>query len=359
MRIGVNALYLIPGKVGGSEIYLRNLLPALAEIDSRNDYVVFTNRETAADLPPFPVRVQPVRAEVRPARILWEQTGLVAALRRERIDVLLNGGFTAPLLPPCPMVTVFFDLQHKRHPEYFRWFDLPAWRFLLWAAAHRSRSLIAISEQTRRDLLDVYSLPPSKVHTVPLGVDPRFFDLGPTGGGGYVLCASTLHPHKNLERLIRVFARVRASHPSLKLVLTGVKGFHTEPIFQVIARENLNGAVEVKGWIPREELYGLFQKAEAFVYPSTFEGFGMPVTEALAAGLPTACSNIEPLNSIAAGAALTFPPDDDDAILAALQRLLTDHELRTRLAQAGPARARSFSWPQAARRVLAILEQAT
>src|SRR5580704_16100880 len=121
LRIGVNALYLIPGGVGGTEIYLRNLLKALASIDARNEYVVFTNRETGRDLVPqqpnFTHAPQPVRASFRPARILWEQLVLPSSVRRHRIDVMFNPGFTAPLRCGCPMVTVFHDLQHKWHPE--------------------------------------------------------------------------------------------------------------------------------------------------------------------------------------------------------------------------------------------------
>src|SRR5216683_6521788 len=146
-RIGINALYLIPGKVGGTEIYLRCLLDALAEIDARNQYFVFTNRESGPDAVPdmLPARTnfhqvpQAVNAESRPARILWEQTALPLAAARLRLDVLLNPGFTAPIFCGCPMVTIFHDLQHKRHPENFRWFDLPFWRFFLYASAHRSK----------------------------------------------------------------------------------------------------------------------------------------------------------------------------------------------------------------------------
>ena len=157
IRIGVNALYLIPGGVGGTEIYLRNLLRALAEIDAVNQYVVFINRETGADLVPdrpnFVAAKQSVNAAFRPARILWEQLALPSAIRKHRIEVLLNPGFTAPLLCGCRMVTVFHDLQHKRHPEYFRWFDLPFWNFFLWSAARRSRGLIAVSQATADDLM--------------------------------------------------------------------------------------------------------------------------------------------------------------------------------------------------------------
>src|SRR5271167_4755294 len=156
LRIGVNALYLIPGGVGGTEIYLRNLLAALGEIDSVNQYVVFTNRETGTELVPrrpnFIAATQPIHAAFRPARILWEQAALPFLAKRHSLDVLFNPGFTAPVFSGCPMVTVFHDLQHKRHPEYFRWFDLPFWNLLLWMSARQSRGLIAVSEATRDDL---------------------------------------------------------------------------------------------------------------------------------------------------------------------------------------------------------------
>src|SRR5688572_12387056 len=122
MRIGVNTLYLIPGGVGGTEIYLRNLLPALARIDAKNEYFVFTNAETGAELvpPEFTHLPQAVRATNRPRRLLYEQTSLPTQARTHRLDVLLNPGFTAPAFPGCPNVTVFHDLQHKRRPEYFK-----------------------------------------------------------------------------------------------------------------------------------------------------------------------------------------------------------------------------------------------
>ena len=143
-RIGINALYLIPGGVGGTEIYLRRLLTALAAIDSENEYFVFSNLETEGNLVPkqanFHWKPQAVHATFRPARILWEQFILPMEAGRYRLDVLFNPGFTAPLFAPCPCVTVFHDLQHKHHPEYFRWFDLPFWKLLLWVSAHRSRA---------------------------------------------------------------------------------------------------------------------------------------------------------------------------------------------------------------------------
>jgi len=363
LRIGVNALYLIPGGVGGTEIYLRHLLAALAAIDSENEYFVFTNRETDAALVPaaanFHAVPQPVRARFRPARILWEQTGLALATAARRLDVLLNPGFTAPILCACPEVTVFHDLQHKRHPEYFRWFDLPFWRALLWASAHRSRLLIADSEATRADLVRFYRLAPERIRVAPLGADPAFFEIARARRTAviepYFLCASTSHPHKGLVPLVRAFARFARERPGFRLVITGVRGFHAQAVESAVGPSD---AVQLTVWLPREELYKLFRHAFAFVYPSTFEGFGLPVIEALAASIPTACSSIEPLASLAGDAALLFEPASVDALYQALERLASDESLRARLAAAGPPRAAEFTWEKTAVKTLAVVREA-
>lgn len=363
LRIGVNALYLIPGGVGGTEIYLRNLLRALAGIDSTNEYVLFTNRETGRDLVPkqanFHIAGQAVRASFRPSRILWEQGVLPLAIAGQQIDVLLNPGFTAPLLCGCPQVTVFHDLQHKRHPEHFRWFDLPFWRFLLFWSAHFSRSLIADSEATRADLMQFYRLPGDKILVVPLGVDPRFFEIAQARRPEpMLLTVSTLHPHKNLDRLLRAFAVFHRARPEFRLIVAGLRGFEAANLERLQHELGLSDAVEFTGWIPREDLYGLYARAFAFLYPSTFEGFGLPVLEALAAGVPTACSDIEPLASTAGDTALQFDPEDENALLDAMTRLVSDEALRARLAAAGPQRAAQFSWHTTARLTLGALVEA-
>jgi glycosyltransferase involved in cell wall biosynthesis len=353
-RIGVNALYLIPGGVGGTEIYLRRLLTALASIDRENEYFVFTNRETGTDLVPrqanFHWKPQAVRASFRPARILWEQT--VMAAEAARLDVLFNPGFTSPVLAPCACVTVFHDLQHANHPEYFRWFDLPFWKLLLWASAHRARRLIAVSEATRADLVRVYGLPADRIEVVLHGVEPEFFALDRSRTEPFVLCVSTLHPHKNLGRLIRAYARRKREW---RLTIAGMRGFFAEALDKLIRELGVGDSVELTGWIPREELLRLYARAQAFVYPSTFEGFGMPVLEAMAAGIPVACSDIPPLREVAGDTALFFDPLNEDAIAGALDRITTDAGLRARLTEAGPERAREFTWERAARESLAAL----
>ena len=363
LRIGINALYLIPGRVGGTEIYLRGLLGGLARLDSVNHYLVFTNRETDAGLVPrqpnFERRPQPVRAVSRPWRIVWEQTGLPVEAARLGLDVMLNPGFTAPLLCGCPQATVFHDLQHKRHPEYFRWFDLPFWRALLFASAHVSRAIIAVSEATRADVLRYYRVPEERVSTVPQGADEEFFHLGACRRPEkFILTVSTLHPHKNLDGLLRAFAGFRRARPEYRLVVAGMHGFFSGPLHELREKLGLGGAVDFPGWIPRADLLDLFARASAFVYPSFFEGFGIPVVEALAAGVPTACSAIEPMAGIAADAALLFDPHDPAAIRDALLRLTGDDALRAQLAARGPARARSFSWDRTAAGTLDVLTRA-
>ena len=357
LRLGINALYLIPGGVGGTETYLRSLLPALADIDAVNEYHVFTNRETGPDLVPkrpnFVAEPQPVRASSRPARLLWEQTALPLAAARLRLDAMLNPGFTAPLLCPCPQVTVFHDLQHKRHPEYFRWFDLPFWRFFLYWSAHISRLVIAVSDATAADLRRYYRLPDTRIRVVPEGVDPAFFAIGRRRAPEpFLLAVSTLHPHKNLDRLLRAFAAFRRSRPDFRLIVCGMHGFFARPLHELRESLGLRHAVDFPGWIPREDLYDRYARAWACVYPSLFEGFGLPVLEGLAAGVPTACSNIEPLAGIAGDAALRFDPTDTDALSQALLRIVEDEPLRARLAEAGPRRAAQFSWQATAQGTL-------
>ena len=361
--VGVNALYLLPGRVGGTEIYLRGLLAGLADIDPVNRYLIFTNRETGADLAParpnFRVVPQPVRAESRPRRILWEQSVLALEAARRGLDVMLNPGFTAPLAAPCPQVTVFHDMQHRLHPEYFRWFDLPFWRFFLFWSAHVSRLLLASSQSSADDVKRCYRLAEGKVRVAPLGVEPAFFELAERRRPEpFLLAVSTLHPHKNLDTLLGAFAAFRAQHAEFRLVVPGLHGFAADSLVRLRDSLGLRDAVEFPGWIPRECLRELFARAWAFVYPSRFEGFGLPVLEAMAAGVPTACSAIEPLNSLAGGAALPFDPRSQEAMVEALSRITEDEQLRRELAAAGPARAAHFSWRFAAQTTLEALEDA-
>jgi glycosyltransferase involved in cell wall biosynthesis len=254
-------------------------------------------------------------------------------------------------------VTVFHDLQHKRHPEHFRWYDLPFWRILLYGSSRVSRLLLADSEATRRDLLRFYTVPSSRIRVVPLGVDPEFFQLE-RRPEKFLLTVSTLHPHKNVDRLLRVFATFSRQQPDFRLVIAGLRGFAAEQLDKTRSELGLTQAVEFTGWLPREELYSLYGRAWAFVYPSTFEGFGLPVVEAMAAAIPVACSRIDPLAEICADAAVLFDPGSESEMLSAFYAVINDAQTRSRLSVDGPARAAHFSWRQTAQLTHAALIEA-
>ncbi len=375
-RIGVNALYLIPGGVGGTEVYLRNLLRALAEIDSRNRYLVFANRETDDDLCPSAANFRLVRsavpARVRAARLPWEQTVLPWQTARHRLDVLFSPGFSSPLVCHGRKVTVIHDLQHKRQPQNFRFIERKAWDAMVWSSVRFSDALIAVSESSRRDMLDVYGADPGRVHVVPHGVEPEFFDIADAPERydsllhqagvpqcRYVLAVSTIHPHKNWLRLLDAFAALVDAGRDEHLVVAGLRGKAAADVEDRLKDPRVAPRVHLLGWQPRRVVVALFQSAQALVFPSTFEGFGLPVLEAMAAGVPVACSDIPPLREIADEAALFFDPLSPNQITDALRRVLDDPDLRASMIARGKERAALSTWPRAAERTLAVLLEAS
>ena len=274
--------------------------------------------------------------------------------------------YTAPLLAYCPSVTVFHDLQHKRHPEFFRPFDLPFWNVLLALSAARSNRIIAVSGPTASDLAHYLPRAAAKTRIVPHGVDSEFFRIGtrrrggiaPSAAGPYLLAVSTLHPHKNLERLLEAFQCFRKSYPDYRLIVAGLKGFATRRIERLAHDPGLRDSVELTGWIPRAKLFELFEGAQAFVATSLFEGFGLPVLEAMAAGIPIACSAIPAFESLACQSVLRFNPLSVPDIAEAMKQITTNSALRTRAAIDGPARARDFDWKTTAETTLQELVSA-
>lgn len=376
LRIGVNALYLIPGKVGGTEIYMRNLLSALARIDRRNEYFVYSNRETGADLCPPIANFAPVdtgvRAGFRPGRLIWEQLRLPSQTRADRLDVLFSPGFTCPALGRGKRVTVIHDLQHKRQPENFGRIERRAWEWSVAQAVKRSELLITVSQASKADIVQYYDVDPSKVRMIPHGVEDDFFglreneDYGPeiaTAAGlpdaRYLLAVSTLHRHKNWIRLLEAYQALVREGSELHLAISGLHGKATDEIRAKISEAGLSGRVHLLGWQPRRILIGLFKTAEALVFPSTFEGFGMPVLEAMAAGLPVVCSDIAPLRELADGCAAFFDPDSAGDLAATLRGVLENGEQRRNNVEAGLERAQRYTWTRSAEQTLAVLLEAS
>ena len=370
LRIGVNALYLIPGGVGGTEIYLRNLLEALAQIDDRNRYFVFTSSEAGSEIcpaaPNFEAVVSRTPARFRPARLIWEQTGLPIQTVKHRLDVLFSPGFTSPLVARGKKVTVIHDLQHKRQPKNFGLLERAAWNCSVWQSVKSSHLLLTPSETSRNDVLAVYGVRDEKVRAVLHGVEPRFFHLGDNPAYGarvlretgvpecaYLLAVSTIHPHKNFVRLLEAYGQLAAEGWQEHLVVAGLPGKSWKAVHRLLNGKDWASRVHLVGWQRREVILSLFNNAEALVFPSTFEGFGMPVLEAMASGLPVVCSDIPVLREIANGAAQFFDPTSSSAIAEGVHSALRDPTYRAELIKRGRRRAADFSWRRAAEQTLA------
>ncbi len=376
LRIGVNALYLIPGGVGGTEIYLRNLLAALARIDRRNQYFVFTNRETGPELCPpqagnFEIQPGGVPARFRPARLIWEQTVLPVQASKLELDVMFSPGFTSPLVCRGAGVAVIHDLQHRKQPANFGALERRAWDLSVWISVKRSRRIITVSESSRRDIIEAYGVDPECVRIVRHGVEPDFIDLMDNDRYGedllrkagvpecrYLLAVSTVHPHKNWQRLLEAYAHVTREGRGEHLVIAGLAGKAWQEVKNRLLDAELADRVHLLGWQPREVLLALFRHAQALVFPSTFEGFGMPVLEAMAAGIPVVCSDIPPLREIADGAGHFFDPTSSPALADALREMFADKALREQFVQRGIEKAKHFTWTRSAEETLAVLLEA-
>jgi len=368
--IGINALYLLPGKVGGSETYLRNLVKGLAAIDRENEYVIFINRETQGEnrgtSPNFRIVVCPFRAANRPLRILWEQGVLPWYVKRHKINVLLSAGMTAPVLCPAVSVLMLFDLQHINQPGNFPWFSLLFLRSIIYASARSADGVLTISHQVKNDIIRSYHLPPEHIEVTHLAVDHSAFALhGPPDTvtvkehyglpDRFILYAASSLPHKNHERLFQAFRRVRERVPEIQLVLIGARDKGEEALIRTIKEQGLEQTVILLGWIPLEDVPSIYRASEVFVFPTLHEGFGLPIIEAMSCGVPVVCSRIEPLLEVAGDAVLFVDPLSPDEIAAAIIKVVTDPPAREHLISKGLVRSNEFTWKATATKTLAFL----
>ena len=370
MRIGINALFLLPGKVGGSEVYLRNLVRSMARVAPENEYLLYVNRESAGLLGGEGIReVQcNVAAESRPMRILYEQTMLPILARRHGLDALLSAGMTAPFFCPVTSVLTVYDLQHVNEPQNFNRWYLLFLKTIISLSARSAKSVLTLSEKSRRDIVRVYGLSPERVAVTYLAADRSVFyrrseaeiaSLKEKYGlpEEFILYIASSLPHKNYERLLCAFAEVRRKMPDIKLVLIGARDYGHEAIRARIASLGLSDGVLFLGWLPFEEIPVIYSAAGLFVFPSLHEGFGIPVLEAFASGTPVVCSRIEPLDEVAGDAALFVDPLSADAIAEGILRVLGDSQLKDALRAKGLKRAGEFSWERTASRTLSFIEQ--
>jgi len=367
VHVGLNLIFLVPGETGGMEVAARELIPALvAEAPPGTRFTAFVNRETAAagDGPwgeLLPVVTVPVNARDRVQWVLGEQTLLPVMGARAGVELMHSLASTAPLWGRFRRVVTIHDLIYARFPDAHAGIRDKGMKLLVPAGARRSRRVIADSNSTRQDLISLLGIAAERIDVVPLGLGSvqRAAPLAEAqlrarldlGERPVVLSLSAKRPHKNLLALLGALARLeRAERPVL--VLPGYATAHERELRERAHALGIEDDVRFPAWVSAEELEGLWSIARAFLFPSLYEGFGLPVLEAMARGVPVACSNASSLPEVAGDAALLFDPHDEDAIAAAIKRLLSDVDEAERLRARGLERARLFSWEHTARLTL-------
>ena len=364
----------------GNETYIRGLLQGLLEIGAPQAVVVresglralaptsdpgeagVTARDAGA--PAHDVRLLRHSSDV--SRLLVELPELARELRAS----LVHCTYVAPPSCPVPTVVTVHDVSFLRFPEAFTLRDRALLGTAVPYSARRARAVITPSEHARRDVVELLGIPEQRVHVTPEASGPEFRPVAAAEraaalhrcdvDGPFVLALGNLQPRKNLRRLLDAWRRLREADllEGHRLVLAGGAHGKREPVARIVAEAGLGDSVLFPGYVPQADLPALYSGATAFVYPSIYEGFGLPVLEAMACGAPVACSNAASLPEVAGDAALLFDPLDADLIAASLGALLADKGLRAALVARGCSRAAGFSWAACARRTLAAYESA-
>jgi len=323
-------------------------LVANAEIDP----LALVDEDTA-----FWVEASVERAALRRRGAIPRLLGELSHARRRWGADLLHVQYVRPPRSDVPVLTTIHDISYEHFPELFtRRTRLRMRMAIPWSARH-SAVVLTGSEHARNDLLQAYGLAPERVVVTPYAVDRRFRRLEAAeaepllAGLGlpdtYLLCVGNLQPRKNLRRLLEAFASLRPeSRPSL--VIVGQPAWLYDDVYGAVRRHGIGAEVHFTGFVSTEQLVAIYSRAHAFAYPSLFEGFGLPILEALACGVPTLTSDRSSIPEVAGDAALQVDPEDVEAIAAGLQRVIGDEDLRRRLAELGPQQAARFSWERCA-----------
>lgn len=401
MVIGIDASRANLNHKTGTEWYSFHLIKNLAQIDRENTYWLYIHK------PPLPELAAAVKDNPNfhfkllewPFYSFWTLGRLTLEMLWRRPDVLFVPAHVLPLITPRKTVNTIHDIAFVREKNLYRSAKIKTdWRgfrplinflvrtvtlgryrsesvdYLYWSTAYalkHARKIIAVSEFTRRDILDHYQeASPDKIAVVHNGFNDALYrpDLDPRQTEEvlarydlvkpYLLYVGRLEKKKNTPMLIDAFALMRENHPELselRLVLVGDAGFGFDDVKYEIEQFNLNARVIMPGWIAEEDMPHIFAGARAFVFPSRHEGFGIPVLQALGAGVPAVISDLEVLREVAGDCALYFNPHDRNSLAEALARIALDEDLRARLGACGQSRAAGFSWEKCARETLDVL----
>ena len=368
MRTLVDVTTWVPARTGIG-LYTERLLRAWASQSPADEFLLASNlAEDDASLPEVScTRVGPVM----PSRALWMQTALPVQMRLHQPDVALFPNYLAPLAPTpsVPRVVTVHDMAVFSHPETFTWKKRVLQRRLLPSLLRAVEGIVTPSESTRRDLLRLIpGIDPRRVVASHLAADPACHEpVTPAQlervkqayqlPERYLLAVGTLEPRKNLVRLIRAFEQVWTEGSDVRLLLVGGKGWRDAAIAKALNESPARAGIEALGYVDFDDLRALYHGATAMCYPSLYEGFGLPVVEAMACGAPVLTSLGSSLDEVAAGAAVQVDPLDVSSIAAGLDRMLRDADLRQTLTARGHQRAGQLSWARTAAATREVLRR--
>jgi glycosyltransferase involved in cell wall biosynthesis len=359
MRFSVDA-HAIGQHLTGNETYIRNLLNCFAALDRRADFVTYLSRETAFD--EVPQRFHKRLVAVNPfVRLGFD---LPRRLRQDRPDVL-HVQYTAPVFCPAPVVVSVHDVSFLEHPEYFTSFRAMQLRCTVQRTVRKASRVLTPSEFSKRSIVKAYGLDDDKVMVLPNGVSSAFRPIPREPAqrwvqssfglpAPFILCVGDLQPRKNHVGLIRAFDRLVREYPQLPhhLVLVGKESWYAPVIRAAARKSSVADRIHFTGFVSDEDLLRLYGACDLSVYPSFYEGFGLPILEAMACGRAVACSNTSAMPEVADSAALLFDPRSDDELVLAMRDLLLNPELRSRMERLGAQRAAIFSWESTAAKTL-------
>ena len=370
LRIAIDAHSVGTG-LGGNESYATNLIEALAEVDSVNSYTLYVTRREALERfgnrwPNFSVR-----ATLPHTPLIRIPLTLSAELRRNPVDVL-HVQFTAPPFSPCPVVVSIHDLSFEHLPQTFKWRSRKQLRITVRRSAREAAQVIALSEFGRSDIIASYHVRSENVSVIPLAAPAHFRPVQDEGElqrvrqtygieGDYILSVGAIQPRKNLSRLVAAYSRLRTARPEVKLpqlVLVGKCAWLYDETLRTIKELEVSDSVILTGYVREGDLPALYSGALCFVYPSYFEGFGLPPLEAMKCGAPVIVGNKTSLPEVVGDAGVLVDPFDVDQMASAIQRVITDSNLRAQLRVKGLERAKLFDWQETARQTLSVYRKA-
>jgi glycosyltransferase involved in cell wall biosynthesis len=368
LNIGFDATS-IPNKRVGAGNYIFSLVQSLSEVDNKNNYYVFAKpdhiKEWNINNPNF--HFISVDISNNALRLLWEQTGLPLAIKRLQIEILHSPHYTAPIIRTCKSVVTFCDMTFQIIPEKHKRIKRLFFPLMMSWSAQYADKLIAISESTRQDAIRLLNIKPDKIISIPLAANTNF-RLIPDSDvqeicnrynlkrGRYIYYVGALEPRKNVPALIEAYSKIATDFIDVPLVIVGKKAWMYDDIFERVNLLGLQDRVYFLGHIPESDLIGLYNGSRVFVYPSIYEGFGLPVLEAMQCGAAVITTNVSSMPEVAEDAAILIDPHDKEGLTNALQRLLVDDDLVNDLSQKGLVRATKFSWQRCAKETLQVYE---